>query len=181
MGELLLEKLRVRVRNEGKQEDSDACTVDCVLAQFGSTKGIERNSSYSPGSIIVLNYLHRGAYFRTATPGYYNTMAQCALVTATTNCEEVLMQTRRYAYLQGCVVDESSLFFSFSFKAPTTGISWVACVCSCWRWVSFSLCSLQVLPVVKDYYSGSGNSFFDEWDFYGNWDNLTNGALFLRR
>ena len=32
--------------------------------------------------------------------------------------------------------------------------------------------------LVKDY---SGNSFFDEWDFYGNWDNLTNGALILRR
>jgi len=32
---------------------------------------------------------------------------------------------------------------------------------------------------VKDY---SGYFFFDdsEWDFYGNWDNLTNGALFLR-
>ena len=28
--------------------------------------------------------------------------------------------------------------------------------------------------LVADY---SGNGFFDGWDFYGNYDNLTNGAL----
>lgn len=28
--------------------------------------------------------------------------------------------------------------------------------------------------LVKDY---SGSGFFDEWDFYGSWDNLTLGAL----
>lgn len=27
--------------------------------------------------------------------------------------------------------------------------------------------------LVQDY---SGNGFFDGWDFYGNYDNLTNGA-----
>ena len=26
--------------------------------------------------------------------------------------------------------------------------------------------------IVQDY---SGSSFFDKWDFYGNWDNLTLG------
>jgi hypothetical protein len=25
----------------------------------------------------------------------------------------------------------------------------------------------------------SGQSFFDRWEFYGNWDNLTLGASFL--
>lgn len=30
--------------------------------------------------------------------------------------------------------------------------------------------------IVRDY---SGASFFDGWDFYGNWDNLTNGAHLL--
>lgn len=29
------------------------------------------------------------------------------------------------------------------------------------------------LTLVADY---SGNGFFDGWDFYGNFDNLTNGA-----
>ena len=28
--------------------------------------------------------------------------------------------------------------------------------------------------LVADY---SGNGFFDQWQFYGNYDNLTNGAL----
>ena len=32
--------------------------------------------------------------------------------------------------------------------------------------------------LVADY---SGNGFFDEWTFYGNYDNLTNGASPLPR
>jgi len=29
--------------------------------------------------------------------------------------------------------------------------------------------------LVRDY---SGSTFFDRWDFFGNWDNLTNGEVF---
>ena len=30
--------------------------------------------------------------------------------------------------------------------------------------------------IIKDY---SGDTFFDDWDFYGSWDNLTLGAFFI--
>lgn len=35
--------------------------------------------------------------------------------------------------------------------------------------------SVSCFDLVKDY---SGSSFFDEWDFYGSWDNLTLGSLY---
>jgi hypothetical protein len=44
-------------------------------------------------------------------------------------------------------------------------------------------CVLSLLPrsvsydLVRDY---SGATFFDRWDFYGSWDNLTLG-VFVRR
>jgi hypothetical protein len=38
-----------------------------------------------------------------------------------------------------------------------------------------SLLSLSAsYDLVRDY---SGTSFFDRWDFYGSWDNLTLGVL----
>lgn len=30
------------------------------------------------------------------------------------------------------------------------------------------------LNLVKEY---AGSTFFDDWDFYGHWDDLNNGAL----
>jgi len=32
----------------------------------------------------------------------------------------------------------------------------------------------QTFNAIQDY---SGSTFFDEWDFFGHWDNLTNGML----
>jgi hypothetical protein len=39
-----------------------------------------------------------------------------------------------------------------------------------------ALCALQTAAydIVREY---SGSTFFDRWDFYGSWDNLTLGAL----
>ncbi len=41
---------------------------------------------------------------------------------------------------------------------------------------SLALCETALsatFSLARDY---SGNGFFDAWDFYGNYDNLTNGA-----
>lgn len=35
---------------------------------------------------------------------------------------------------------------------------------------------ITAYDIVRDY---SGASFFDGWDFYGSWDNLTNGKSVL--
>jgi len=35
----------------------------------------------------------------------------------------------------------------------------------------------NAFDVIKEY---SGPSFFEEWDFYGSWDNLTLGAPVLK-
>lgn len=35
---------------------------------------------------------------------------------------------------------------------------------------------INAYDIVRDY---SGASFFDGWDFYGSWDNLTNGKSIL--
>lgn len=35
---------------------------------------------------------------------------------------------------------------------------------------------MSAYDIIKEY---AGDSFFDDWDFYGSWDNLTLGALFL--
>ena len=47
-----------------------------------------------------------------------------------------------------------------------------------WRAVFVCLLSLVLgascYDVVREY---SGQSFFDRWDFYGSWDNLTLGEL----
>ena len=46
-------------------------------------------------------------------------------------------------------------------------------------WRAFLFSVLPLLPtaacydMVREY---SGQSFFDRWDFYGSWDNLTLGA-----
>ena len=49
-------------------------------------------------------------------------------------------------------------------------------------WYAFLVSVLPLLPtaacydMVREY---SGQSFFDRWDFYGSWDNLTLGACVL--
>lgn len=35
---------------------------------------------------------------------------------------------------------------------------------------------MSAYDIIKEY---AGDSFFDDWDFYGSWDNLTLGAHFL--
>lgn len=35
---------------------------------------------------------------------------------------------------------------------------------------------VSAYDIIKEY---AGDSFFDDWDFYGSWDNLTLGAHFL--
>ena len=54
--------------------------VDWVLAPFGSTKGLilQVRVDFPRWGYDRRSELYRGAYFRT-TPGYYTTMAQCAL------------------------------------------------------------------------------------------------------
>ena len=44
--------------------------------------------------------------------------------------------------------------------------------------LSFTSAALAAnFNLVKEY---SGSGFFDEWDYYGHWDDLTNGAPRLR-
>ena len=51
------------------------------------------------------------------------------------------------------------------------------------NWAKTAAAALSVLricsayDIVREY---SGSSFFDRWDFYGSWDNLTNGGCFMR-
>ncbi len=40
--------------------------------------------------------------------------------------------------------------------------------------LSLELALAANYTLLKDH---SGNGFFDDWDFFGNYDNLTNGAL----